>query len=217
MVSNKIQLLVSALIIMMFINTTASYSVTHNVAATSGNIFSPANISVSVGDTIKWTRTGGSHTTTCNGSEGSTRPSGAPAWNAPLTSASPTFIYVIQVAGMYHYVCEPHAPDMAGNINAVASSITQLTEIVRSYELSQNFPNPFNPVTNINFSIPNSSNVVLKVFNNMGQEIETLVNEKLNAGSYQVDWNAVNYTSGIYYYKIQTEGFIETRKMLLIK
>ena len=63
---------------------------------------------------------------------------------------------------------------MAGNINAVASSITQITELVNSYELLQNYPNPFNPVTNIKFSIPNSSVVTLKIFNNMGQEVETL-------------------------------------------
>ena len=212
----KIQNLMLILISLMLINSTKSYSTTFNVTA-ANFAFSPANINVTVGDTVKWTRTSGSHTTTCDGSNGTTRPSGAAPWNADLDAGSPTFTYVIRVAGTYHYVCEPHAPDMAGNINAVASSISQLTELVNSYELAQNFPNPFNPTTNIKFSIPTSSKVVLTIYNSMGKEVESLVNEKLNQGSYQVDWNAVNFSSGIYYYKIQTDGFIQTRKMLLIK
>jgi len=213
----KIKNLMLLLVLMLLINTTNSYSTTHNISATSGNVFIPANINVTVGDTIKWTRTGGSHTTTCDGSEGSTRPAGAPAWNAPLTSGNPTFTYVVTVAGLYHYVCEPHAPSMAGNINAAVSGITSLTELVSSYELSQNYPNPFNPVTNINFSIPSASNVSLSVYNVSGQEVASMVNERMSAGTYKVDWNAVNFTSGIYYYTIRTENFVQTRKMLLIK
>ena len=204
------------LVSLMLIISTKSYSTTINVTA-ANFVFTPANINVTVGDTVKWTRTSGSHTTTCDGSNGTTRPSGAAPWDADLDAGSPTFTYVIRVAGTYHYVCDPHAPDMAGNINAVASSISQLTELVNSYELAQNFPNPFNPVTNIKFSLPNSSKVVLTIYNSMGKEVETLVNEKLNQGSYLVDWNAVNFSSGVYYYKIQTDGFIQTRKMLLIK
>lgn len=201
---------------MIFINISNSYSTTHNVAVANFS-FTPVNLNVTVGDTIKWTRVSGSHTTTCDGSEGSTRPAGAPSWDSPITSGTPTFSYVVTVAGAYHYVCLPHAPEMAGNINATISGITNLTELVSNYELSQNYPNPFNPETNINFSIPVSSQVSLKIYNVNGQEVAALVNERLNAGSYKVDWNAVNFTSGIYYYTIKTEGFIQTKKMLLIK
>lgn len=204
------------LIMMIFINISNSYSTTHNVAVANFS-FTPVNLNVTVGDTIKWTRVSGSHTTTCDGSEGSTRPAGAPSWDSPITSGTPTFSYVVTVAGAYHYVCLPHAPEMAGNINATISGITNLTELVSNYELSQNYPNPFNPETNINFSIPVSSQVSLKIYNVNGQEVAALVNERLNAGSYKVDWNAVNFTSGIYYYTIKTEGFIQTKKMLLIK
>lgn len=211
-----IQKSIIALVFLLSVSTNISYSTIRNVMVSNFS-FSPASINATVGDTIKWTWSNGGHTTTCNGTNGTTRPAGASPWNSDINSGSPTFTYVIRVAGLYHYVCEPHAPDMAGDINAVASSISQLTELVQSYELSQNFPNPFNPTTNIKFSIPNSSKVVLTVYNNTGMEVETLINENLNQGSYQVDWNAVNFTSGVYYYKIQAEGFIQTRKMLLIK
>ncbi|MEO8513497.1 MAG: T9SS type A sorting domain-containing protein [Ignavibacteria bacterium] len=90
-------------------------------------------------------------------------------------------------------------------------------EIPTAYSLNQNYPNPFNPVTNIKFSIPNSGNVKLTVFDITGREVETLINENLNAGIYKVDWNASNYSSGVYFYKLESENFTDTRKMMMIK
>ena len=90
-------------------------------------------------------------------------------------------------------------------------------EIPAGYSLSQNYPNPFNPATNITFSIPVSTNVKLSVFDMLGREVGTLVNEDLNAGTYNADWNASNYSSGVCFYKIETSNFSETKKMILIK
>jgi len=96
--------------------------------------------------------------------------------------------------------------------------ITNISSLVESYSLSQNYPNPFNPSTNINFSILNSGTVSLKVFDILGNEISTIVNnEKLTAGTYKVDFNGSFLASGIYYYTLKTENFINTKKMLLIK
>ena len=81
----------------------------------------------------------------------------------------------------------------------------------------QNYPNPFNPVTNIVFDLPSASFTRLTVYDILGREIAVLVNEQLRAGSYKVDWNATNYPSGIYFYKIETEGFSNSKKMVLIK
>lgn len=211
------KLLMPALVILAAFIFTNSSDATIRTVSVSSNVFSPANISVTVGDTIRWVWSNGAHTTTCNGTSGTTRPAGAAPWDAFMSSGSPTFTYIVTVPGMYHYVCLPHAPEMAGNINAVASSITQVTELVSSYELSQNYPNPFNPVTNIQFSIPSASFVSLKIFNTNGQEVESLVNENMSAGTYKVDWNAVSYSTGVYYYRIEASGFVQTKKMLLIK
>ena len=90
-------------------------------------------------------------------------------------------------------------------------------EIPASYTLSQNFPNPFNPETNIKFSISQSGNVKLTVFDITGKEVESLVNEKLSAGTYAYNFNASNLPSGTYFYKIETDNFVETKKMVLIK
>lgn len=86
-----------------------------------------------------------------------------------------------------------------------------------SYVLCQNYPNPFNPSTNIKFNISKNSFVKLIVYDILGKEITTLVNEKLNLGSYSVDWNADEYPSGVYFYRIETDGFADTKRMLLLK
>jgi hypothetical protein len=90
-------------------------------------------------------------------------------------------------------------------------------EIPVDFSLNQNYPNPFNPSTTISFSIPEGSFVSLKIFNSLGEEVETLVAKELSAGNYKYEWNAKSLTSGIYFYKLQTENFVETKKMILLK
>jgi predicted acyl esterase len=94
------------------------------------------------------------------------------------------------------------------------------TDIPRNFSLSQNYPNPFNPETKINYDLPLEGNVKVSVYNMLGQEIKTLVNEFKNAGRYSVEFNGSTLTSGIYFYRIQVEGeknFTSVRKMILIK
>ncbi|MBL7129427.1 MAG: T9SS type A sorting domain-containing protein [Ignavibacteria bacterium] len=90
-------------------------------------------------------------------------------------------------------------------------------ELPNKYTLHQNFPNPFNPVTNIRFDIPRSSQVKLIIYDALGREVATLVNEKLNAGSYETDWDGSSYPSGVYFYRVETNEFIYVRKMVMIK
>lgn len=91
------------------------------------------------------------------------------------------------------------------------------TEIPKSYSLSQNYPNPFNPVTKIRFSLPHAGNVRLTVYDALGKEIKLLVNENLQAGIYETDFDAANIPSGVYFYRIEADGFTETKKMILLK
>ncbi len=91
------------------------------------------------------------------------------------------------------------------------------TEIPADYALSQNYPNPFNPSTKINFAIPKSGMVSLKVYNILGKEVATLVNQNMNAGTYNYEFNASNLSSGIYFYKLDVNGFTSVKKMTLVK
>ncbi len=83
--------------------------------------------------------------------------------------------------------------------------------------LSQNYPNPFNPSTTIRFELPKESFVTMKVYNVLGQEVTTLVNEKREAGRYEVEYNASGLTSGVYFYRLQAGKFIETNKLMLLR
>jgi hypothetical protein len=85
------------------------------------------------------------------------------------------------------------------------------------FNLYQNYPNPFNPVTNIKFDIPKSSFVTLKVYNVLGKESALLLNESKSAGSYEIDFDASSLTSGVYFYRIETESFTETKRMVILK
>lgn len=86
-----------------------------------------------------------------------------------------------------------------------------------SFGLKQNYPNPFNPVTKIAFSLSKNTHVNLKIYDQLGREVQTLVNGNLTRGEYETVWNAKNYPSGVYYYRLETEDKSETRRMLLAK
>ncbi len=90
-------------------------------------------------------------------------------------------------------------------------------EVPQTYNLVQNYPNPFNPTTNIRYSIPKASNVTVKIYDMLGNEVMTLVNEFQNAGTYQGKVDASNFASGVYFYTIRAGDFSETKKMSLVK
>jgi hypothetical protein len=90
-------------------------------------------------------------------------------------------------------------------------------QIPLTVAMSQNYPNPFNPTTKIRYSIPQSSKVLIKIFDVLSNEIETLVNEEKQAGTYEINWYAEGLPSGVYFYRLQAGSFVETKKMLLMK
>lgn len=91
------------------------------------------------------------------------------------------------------------------------------TEIPKAYKLFPNYPNPFNPITNLQFDIPTKTDVRIIVYDIMGKLIEEIVKQELNSGSYKVDFDGSKYSSGIYFYRLVTEKYSETKKMILIK
>jgi hypothetical protein len=97
------------------------------------------------------------------------------------------------------------------------TGIEQLEDGVSTYSLSNNYPNPFNPSTIISYSVPDISFIKLKVYDVLGNEIETLVHEEKPAGTYEITWYAEYLPSGVYFYKLQAGDFVETKKMVLMK
>lgn len=99
----------------------------------------------------------------------------------------------------------------------VVNSVQQSSVVANNFELGQNYPNPFNPTTNIRYSVPVSGLVTMKVYNAIGQEVATVVNEIQEAGSYVANFDASKLASGMYLYKIQAGNFSSTKKMMLVK
>lgn len=103
-------------------------------------------------------------------------------------------------------------------LTEIVIGISQVgTQIPNNYKLEQNYPNPFNPVTKIRFAIPGSSNVKLFVYDVTGRLVSELVNGELNAGEYETNFNAAEFTSGVYFYTMQAGNFKETKKLVIIK
>lgn len=294
------------LLIFLILVSSNAFCTTFNITVNT-RFFAPNSINAAVGDTLKFQWVEGFHTTTCDGTNGSSLPPGAAPWNSDMNSSSPTFMYIINTIGSYHFVCIFHAPSMAGDVTAILpveltnfNAITINNNVILKwttnfeinnsgfdverktfangtwfkignvqgsgtintpvnysfadnnltpgsysyrikqtdyngkykyydfsgevivgipfkYSLSQNFPNPFNPVTNIKFDLPVSSDVSVKIYNTAGKEIDEIVNAKLSAGTYTYQWNALNVSSGVYFYRILAADFTSTKKMLLLK
>jgi len=109
--------------------------------------------------------------------------------------------------------------DSSGHsVDTTTISVNQISSIVPvEYQIFQNYPNPFNPSTNIKFDIPKNSVTKLTVYDITGKELGVLINEKLEAGSYEYNWNASQYSSGVYFYRIESGNYSATKRMLLVK
>jgi len=99
----------------------------------------------------------------------------------------------------------------------VTGILDETSTVPKEYVLNQNYPNPFNPTTKIKYGIPKAGTVQLKIYNILGQEVQTLVNKYMEAGIYEVEFNCMNFSSGIYLYRISSGNFSQIKKMILMK
>ena len=102
-------------------------------------------------------------------------------------------------------------------ILTAGNSIGDVTTTVSNFELNQNYPNPFNPTTSISFTLENSANVQLAVFDAKGAQVASLVNGNVNVGTTSVEFNGSNLSTGVYYYTLSVNGIATTKKMMLLK
>jgi len=148
-------------------------------------------------------------------------------FNASLSGSEVTLQTSVHSPGTY-IVTVTNVQDPAGNTilqtaNTAEYERDNTTNVItpdivpEKFELSQNYPNPFNPTTKIKFTIPERANVILKVFNSLGQEVIELVNSTMYNGVYEIDFNASGLTSGVYIYRIIAGNFIDTKKMILLR
>jgi hypothetical protein len=91
------------------------------------------------------------------------------------------------------------------------------TNVPDRFALYQNYPNPFNPETQIKFEVPKSSNIKIAVYDMLGREVDVLVNSKMEPGVYNASWNALPYSSGVYFYRLIADDFVSVKKMVVVK
>jgi len=125
-----------------------------------------------------------------------------------VTTTSSGYIFAATEEGIYRF-------DMNKYVTSLSEQEKHNT--IQHYHFSQNYPNPFNPSTTIEYDLPKSSDVNIEIYNIAGEKIQTLLNEKILAGSHQVEFNAENLSSGVYFYKIVAGEFQDVKKMILLK
>jgi hypothetical protein len=139
-------------------------------------------------------------------------------WKAVNTGLTSNLVLSVAVNGNYLFASIVGRGLWKRPLSDIISDVeTQKTNIPDGYMLYQNYPNPFNPVTTISYSLPKTANVQIKVFDLLGREIATLVNEVKPVGSYKVKFDGSQLTSGIYFYQMKAGDFISTKKLILLK
>jgi len=140
---------------------------------------------------------------------------------AGLTPVNPVETGLMEYAVVRDYIIanSPVNYTSEGRIEDVGTEVEEIArkEIPSEFELSQNYPNPFNPETDVHFTLPKTAQVSLSVYNMLGQRVDVLVEDRLDAGFYTASWNAIDMPAGIYFCQLKSEKTILTRRMVLVK
>jgi hypothetical protein len=139
------------------------------------------------------------------------------SWNAVNNGLTDLYVLSLAISGNNIFAGTSSSGVWRRPLSEMTAVESNKDNLATEFALEQNYPNPFNPSTKIKYSIPQSSNVVIKVFDILGNEIETLVNEEKPAGTYEITWNATNLPSGVYFYQLKAGDFVQTNKMILLK
>ncbi|HEX9252246.1 MAG TPA: T9SS type A sorting domain-containing protein [Ignavibacteriaceae bacterium] len=204
------------LVLILFFTQIVLPQTTHDVSV--GNFsFTPAQLTINVGDIVRWTNTGGLHNVVADDNSFTSGAVSSSAW---------VYEHTFNSAGTNPYYCSLHGGPGGVGMSGVVT-VENATDVgdenisVLKFELDQNYPNPFNPSTNIQYAIASRQFVTLKVFDVLGNEVATLVNEYKNAGSYDFEFKASvgsrQLANGVYLYRLQAGNFVQTRKMILLK
>jgi hypothetical protein len=124
------------------------------------------------------------------------------------------------IYNMHVFVYDEKGVKSLSYIHEVDITLTDIDETARipkKYDLSQNYPNPFNPETEIKFSIPKTSYVSLTIYNSLGQKVADIIDKEYKPGYYKINWNADKYSSGVYFYRLRSDNFVSTKRMILLK
>ncbi|MCH8032748.1 MAG: T9SS type A sorting domain-containing protein [Bacteroidetes bacterium] len=209
----KTLIFLSLFVLMLGINSNIIHSQTSHQVVLTNFEFTDADITISIGDTVVWINNQGFHDVDADDNNFSSGDPAMPPW---------TFVHVFTAKGVNPYFCSVHGGQggflMSGVVTVMDPvSVSDQNQIVNEFVLEQNYPNPFNPSTIIRYQIAEKSNVILTVYNSIGKEISTLLNEVKPKGTFTIEFDGNNLPSGIYYLRLQAGNFIDTKKMVLLR
>jgi plastocyanin len=203
-----------ALLILFVVTPATVLPQTLHVVVVLAHTFSPSDLTIVVGDTIRWENQSGFHNVVAdNGS----------FTNGVPSSSLWTYDYVFTTVGEFKYYCVIHGgPGLVGmsgiiRVTNLASVGTNNAAQPDRFIVEQNYPNPFNPSTKIRYDLPQKSLVTVTVFNILGKEIATLVNGEQASGRHEINFTTENLPSGVYLYRVQAGKYVQTKKMSLLK
>ena len=203
----------SLFVLMLGINPNIIHSQTLHVVEVSNFVFTPANLNITVNDTVRWVNIIGNHNVIADDDSFTNGPPSTDNW---------VYDNVFTSAGVNPYFCVLHGgPGGSGMAGVVTVqnpvSVSNQDLVVNNFKLEQNCPNPFNPSTVIKFTTAEKSNVKLTVYNSIGRKISTLLNEVKSQGTFTIEFDGSNLPSGIYYLRLQAGIFTDIKKMVLLK
>ena len=203
--------LCSIMLLIFFPNVMNSQTL-HTVEV-SNFVFTPANLTIDVGDTVRWVNIQGLHNVIADDGSFTSGAASSDAW---------VYENVFTASGDNPYYCVVHGNaggvGMSGVITVQTPTGVLSNNIVpKEFELKPNYPNPFNPSTNIQYNVSESGKIKLAIYNSLGEEVALLVNGIVEAGFYDVTFSATNLPSGIYFYRLQGNDYTQTKKMIFMK
>jgi len=203
----------SLLIFMLVVYTGIIYSQTLHTVEVSNFVFTPANLTVTVNDTVRWININGTHNVVADDNSFTSGPPSSSNW---------VYDKIFTAEGNNPYYCVLHGGPGGSGMSGVITvmnpvSVFDQNIVVNKFNLEQNYPNPFNPNTIIRYQTAEQSNVTITVFNSIGKKIATLLNEVKPKGTYNIEFDGSNLSSGIYYFTLQAGPFTDTKKMILLK
>jgi len=139
------------------------------------------------------------------------------SWTAVNSGLTNTIVRSFAVSGAYLFVGTEGGGVWRRPLSEMITDVESISEFPQHFSLEQNYPNPFNPSTTISYQFPTQSHVTLKVYDVLGHEVATLLNEEKPAGAYTVRWDANGVASGVYFYRMSAGSFVDVKKLVLLK
>ncbi len=206
-------ILLSLFFLMLGIDPNIIHSQTLHVVEVSDFVFTPKNLTITVNDTVRWVNIVGFHNVVADDNSFTNGPPSFDNW---------VYDNVFTSAGDNPYFCVTHGGQGGVGMSGVVSvmnpvSVSDQNLAVNKFVLEQNYPNPFNPSTVIRYQTAEKSNVILIVYNSIGKKISTLLNEVKPKGTFTIEFDGSNLSSGIYYLRFQAGTFTDTKKMVLLR